>query len=240
MVNANGVIVDRDGRVVRCPGPAPSNCGLIKDWVVGRIAHLPAAQSPPAADGGTHNATITVVVTNQKLAYWQLKRLAIQVHTSIARAIQPFSTADDGDTLYAATGSSVDNPSLSSEDLGLLASEAAWDAVLSSPPALDPAPASGPPLDATHMFGCVGRYELGPGQIITVGLAGGRLWAQGPAADNSYLTGSSHTALETINGALFRIAGPRGNRIDFEWSGGKVVRLVINPGHWPVAATRIE
>ena len=30
-----------------------------------------------------------------------LQRLAVQVHTSIARAIQPFSTVEDGDTLFA-------------------------------------------------------------------------------------------------------------------------------------------
>ena len=238
VVNAFGAIVDRDGRVARCSGPTPDDCGLIKDWIARRAASLPLATSPSPPAGGTRNTTITVVLTNQKLAWWQLQRLAIQVQTSMARAIQPFSTADDGDTLYAVTDSSVDNPRLSSEDLGLLASEAAWDAVLASRPELDPAPAAGQPLGPERLKDCAGRYVLAPGEIMTVGLDAGQLWIQGPAAPNPYLPRAGRTVLEPISGALFRVAGPRGDRIAFEWSGNGVVRAVINPGHWPVAATR--
>ena len=63
-----------------------------------------------------------------------LERLAIQVHTSMGRAIQPFATVNDGDVLYAATTDEVENESLSSLDLGVIASEVAWDAVLNSVP----------------------------------------------------------------------------------------------------------
>ena len=240
VVNAFGAIVDRGGNVARCPGPSPDNCGLIKDWIANYIGRLPAAAPKAAARALTHNTTITLVVTNQKLPYWQLQRLAIQVHTSMARAIQPFSTADDGDTLYAVTDSTVENPALSSEDLGTLASEAAWDAVLSSRPDVDPAPEQGPPLNAAQMQSVVGRYGLGPDQIFNVGVDGGRLWVEGPAAPNPYLPSRKRTALEPINGSLFRIAGPRGDRIAFEISGGKVTRVIINPGHWPVQAVRID
>lgn len=62
-----------------------------------------AAGGGSASRGGpTHNATITLVVTNQKLRYWALQRLATQVMTSMGRAIQPFSTHEDGAAARAA------------------------------------------------------------------------------------------------------------------------------------------
>lgn len=73
-------------------------------------------------------------ITNQKLPVWALQRLAVQVHTSMARAIQPFHTTRDGDVLFAASTGEVENDKLSVADLGVIASEVAWDAVLSSVP----------------------------------------------------------------------------------------------------------
>jgi L-aminopeptidase/D-esterase-like protein len=49
----------------------------------------------------------------------------------MARAIQPFHTIHDGDVFFTATTSEVENPDLSEIALGVLASELAWDAVLS-------------------------------------------------------------------------------------------------------------
>ena len=49
----------------------------------------------------------------------------------MARAIEPFHTTADGDILYAVTTDEVDNEKLSQVDLGVIASELAWDAVLS-------------------------------------------------------------------------------------------------------------
>jgi L-aminopeptidase/D-esterase-like protein len=77
-----------------------------------------------------------VVVTNQKLnadrgLAWSLRQFARLVHTSMARAIQPFHTVYDGDVLWAVSTGEVDNPALNDIGLGALASEVAWDAVLS-------------------------------------------------------------------------------------------------------------
>jgi L-aminopeptidase/D-esterase-like protein len=49
----------------------------------------------------------------------------------MARAIQPFHTVYDGDVLWAVSTGEVDNPALNDVALGALASEVAWDAVLS-------------------------------------------------------------------------------------------------------------
>jgi L-aminopeptidase/D-esterase-like protein len=50
----------------------------------------------------------------------------------MARAIHPFHAITDGDVLFAATTNEVENQSLDSLTLGVVASELAWDAVLSA------------------------------------------------------------------------------------------------------------
>src|SRR5207248_3097117 len=78
------------------------------------------------------NKTLTVIVTNQKLDPHTLSQVGKQVHCSMARAIQPFHTVNDGDVLYAVTTNEVENTTLNPTAIGLLASELAWDAVLNS------------------------------------------------------------------------------------------------------------
>jgi L-aminopeptidase/D-esterase-like protein len=72
-----------------------------------------------------------VVVTNQELNARSLRTLGRQVHVSMARATQPFHTLLDGDVLYAVTTNQVANPVLEDIGVGVVASELAWDAVLS-------------------------------------------------------------------------------------------------------------
>jgi hypothetical protein len=106
-----------------------------------------SAASPEREVPGTRNTTISLIVTNRKLDYAGVQRLAIQIHTSMARAIQPFSTELDGDTLYAASTQEVDDKDISSVTLATVAGETMWDAVLASvpgeaafvPPAMPPA-----------------------------------------------------------------------------------------------------
>jgi L-aminopeptidase/D-esterase-like protein len=74
------------------------------------------------------------VVINQKVSYADLRRLAVHVHTALGRAIQPFQTPHDGDTLFAVTTAEVPNPRLTLIDLCTHAAELSWDAVLSSVP----------------------------------------------------------------------------------------------------------
>jgi hypothetical protein len=53
------------------------------------------------------------------------------VPAPLARANQPFHALVDGDVLYTDPTGVVDNDDLPSMSLGLVASELAWDAVLS-------------------------------------------------------------------------------------------------------------
>jgi 6-aminohexanoate-oligomer endohydrolase len=122
VVNAFGAIVDREGNVVR--GHYDPERGTRTALVEGLEAQL-----PQAAPG---NTTLTLVVTNQKLTRRELRQLGVQVHASLARAIQPFHALVDGDVLYTVSTAEVENEGLPAMGLGIVASELAWDAVLSS------------------------------------------------------------------------------------------------------------
>ena len=126
VVNAIGAVVDRDGTVVR--GHRDEETGE-RHALVPRIEERLTAGVPTAPPPG--NTTLTVVVTNQKLDPRLLRTLGRQVHASLARAIQPFHALVDGDVLFAVTTGEVDEE-IGSIEVGVLASELAWDAVLAA------------------------------------------------------------------------------------------------------------
>ncbi len=130
VVNSVGALVDREGKVVR--GHFDPATGEHLHYIEGLASKLPVAQGL-IPEG---NTTLTVLVTNQRFDHergpvWALRQIARMVHTSMSRCIQPFHTLTDGDVLWAATTNEVDNPGLSEVALGVVASEVAWDAVLS-------------------------------------------------------------------------------------------------------------
>jgi 6-aminohexanoate-oligomer endohydrolase len=127
VVNAVGAIVDREGSVVR--GHRDVGTGRRRALVAEIDARLAAGQPVRPPPG---NTTLTVVVTNERLDQRLLRTLARQVHTSMARAIQPFHALVDGDVLFAVTTNEVESELLDSIGLGVVASEVAWDAVLAS------------------------------------------------------------------------------------------------------------
>jgi L-aminopeptidase/D-esterase-like protein len=125
VVNAMGAIVDRNGQVVR--GHLDRKTG--RRWTVAELLECKVADvEPPKPASG--NTTLTVVVTNQKLEGYVLTQMTRQVHGSLSRVLQPFHGLEDGDVLYAVTTNEVENRSLSPNVLSVLASEVAWDAVL--------------------------------------------------------------------------------------------------------------
>jgi L-aminopeptidase/D-esterase-like protein len=127
VVNAVGAVVDRDGSVVR--GHLDLGTGRRRALVPGVEERLAAGQPVRPPPGST---TLTVVATNERLDQRLLRTLGRQVHTSMARAIQPFHALVDGDVLYAVTTNEVESRLLDSIGLGVVASELAWDAVLAS------------------------------------------------------------------------------------------------------------
>jgi L-aminopeptidase/D-esterase-like protein len=126
IVNSIGAIVDRGGNVVRGHvQPSGTRCsasaGLEERLAIGE----------PLRRSGSENTTLTVVVTNQRLEPLALTQLGRHVHSSMARAIQPFHTLFDGDVLYAVSTEEVDEDSLDPIGLAVASAEVAWDAVLS-------------------------------------------------------------------------------------------------------------
>ncbi len=125
VVNSLGAIMDRQGTVVR---------GHYNPQTGRRHTLTDAVNLPPPDDNSTNpsegNTTLTLVVTNQKLDMEALHQLAKHVHSSMTRAIYPFHTSVDGDVLYAVTTDEVENPDINHFVLNHIASELAWDAVL--------------------------------------------------------------------------------------------------------------
>ena len=248
VVNPVGAVVDRQGNVVRCPGNTGSGgCGSIADYLRNALERkIPASTASipvtPERAGYTNNTTITLVVTNQKLSYWELQRLAVQVHTSMARAIQPFHTQRDGDTLFAVTTEEVENLNLRSADLGVIASEVAWDAVLSSVPPLPPAESRIVTVDPKLYDAYVGRYEFGPGLLLTVTREGNRLFieATGKSEIYSFRLKRKEELFPTSDTDFFS-SNPRGDRLRFEKDGrNNVTTLTLNPGRWGIRARKIQ
>ena len=130
VVNAVGAIVDRAGNVVL--GHYDRETGLrraLTPTVEERLAEGRPVRPPPG------NTTLTLVVTELALDPRELRTLGRQVHASLARAIQPFHALEDGDVLFAvSTGAVAGDPLLDATALGVVASELAWDAVLSVVP----------------------------------------------------------------------------------------------------------
>jgi L-aminopeptidase/D-esterase-like protein len=128
VVNALGAILDRHGRVVL--GNRDPETGERRHPVDEYELRLANAQSTNAPEG---NTTLTVIITNQKLTRRDLEQWGKQVHSSMSRAIYPFHTPRDGDTLFAVTTNEVENPALEVAALGVLAGEILWDAILTIP-----------------------------------------------------------------------------------------------------------
>ncbi|HME39823.1 MAG TPA: P1 family peptidase [Steroidobacteraceae bacterium] len=251
VVNAAGSVVDRKGRLMRCSHPVAGDCGAISERLAQHLAALGAAKradsnapkpsEPAATSTPTTNTTITVVVTNQALPFWALQRLAVQVHNSMARAIQPFGTEVDGDTLFAVSTGEVSNAGLNNVDLGTLASETAWDAVLASAPArADAAPRTGAALTSALADACIGRYELAPGSVAELRRNGAGLEVEVTGQDSVYLPAGKWLPLTLVASDEFELATPRADRLHIDRDArGLIAGFTINPGLWPVTALRL-
>lgn len=237
VVNALGSVVDRDGRTVRCGrNDAGRNCPAIAD----KLKNFPPIKQAPAeTDGPTPNTTITLVVTNQKLPVAALQRLAAQVHTSMSRAIQPFATARDGDILYAVTTDEVENPALDPADLGVIASEVAWDAILASVPVLPerPKPLTTKPRPET-LQKFAGSYEFYGGGKLVVTVQADSLSAKFEGNGRIYFDADKTYPITPAENGLFIIESPGREVLRFDETDGSVTGLTVNPGPWAVRAYR--
>ncbi|KGM34829.1 P1 family peptidase [Inquilinus limosus] len=241
VVNALGVVTRRDGKVAACYGDE----GWPKDLTAAALlAGYPASRKPgwtgaPDPDAPARNTTVSLIVTNQKLKPAELQRLAIQVHSSMGRALQPFATEFDGDVLYAvSTGELEDEAAmLPTVDLGVIGGEAMWDAILASvPDQPKPAtPAGKPVLSADQAKVLTGDYVFSPFVTVRVTAEGDTLFAQATGARAAFAIGKEQrTELTPVSATDFMVPGRYPLTLRFEDSG----RLVLNPGHWEQTGTR--
>jgi L-aminopeptidase/D-esterase-like protein len=252
-INNGGLVVDRKGQVMRCSHPLDGHCGYIADVISAHLASLGNTKEASEdlgnnrgnSQGLTRHTTITVVMTNKSLPFWALQRLAVQVHTSMARGDQPLAEGDDGDTLFAVTTGQSVGATISDEDmdnLGLLASETAWDALLTSlPPLPVKTPRANMMPSSVALDGMVGHYAFSPDAIAEIRRKGSALEIEltGHANSSNYLSVGRPALLTAVAPDEFEIAGPREDRLHIDHDvHGAIIGITINPGLWPVHATR--
>jgi L-aminopeptidase/D-esterase-like protein len=241
VVNALGVVTDRDGNIVACfRDPAWPKTLKAVDLVQGLPdSRKPGWQGPALPADARRNTTISLVVTNQALNPAELQRLAVQVHTSMARGIQPFATEFDGDVLYAVSTAEIpktQSPAITSADLGIIASDVMWDAILASAPEQPVAPRVNPRLksSAEDLQRYAGRYVFSDPAKIEVSVREGKLYAQATGTRDAYaIKRAAAVELLPVERDVFTVPGRYPFSIRFETSG-----VVLNPGPWQQIGVR--
>lgn len=234
VVNALGLIVGRDGNVVRCGrnrsgSPCPPIATVFSDHIAKtqRLSVNNGALDSAMTPSG--NTTLTLVVTNQKLPWWALNRLAAQVHSSMSRAIQPFATQFDGDVLYAVTTDEVENTALPPIVLATVASEVAWDAVLASVPDLPvESQAARVALSPEAQRDIVGAWQFPDAGKLTIGPD---LSATFTGTRRMYFDRGRRYALTPIGPDRLLVDSTTGDILQLERVNGQMT-LVLNPGPW--------
>ncbi len=249
VVNALGAITGRDGRLASCNrGKSWGNLAKTSEL----LRHLPESLKPAwdasAAEKALGapsqaNTTISLVVTNRKLAPWALQRLAVQVQSSMARAIQPFSTQFDGDTLFAVSTGEVEDKELSPINLGAIAGELMWDAILASVPQEKPfvAPAAPAAVGADQLAAYAGKYAFGDAALLEVRVEDGKLTVRSAGEAAVFEFGNAApTAVSALSPSEFYVDGRYHTRIAFTRdASGRVTGAVLNPGRWEQKGRRV-
>jgi L-aminopeptidase/D-esterase-like protein len=94
VVNSLGAILDDQGKVIR--GHKDANG---RHWTANELLERRPPPSVMPRVGGC-NTTLTFVAMDFPCSDYYARQIARQIHTSLARVIDPFHTLDDGDVLY--------------------------------------------------------------------------------------------------------------------------------------------
>jgi L-aminopeptidase/D-esterase-like protein len=253
VVNALGAVVDRQGKLVRCHRDASwpadeSAADLIKriaNRTVVAVNDIPDPAIEAKRAGTTRATTISLIVTNRKMSVDDLQRFAVQVHTSMARGIWPFSSGGDGDTLFAASTQEVEVPEekLRTLDMDVIAGEMMWDAILASVPPEDaaiPAEAAAT-VPVGQLARLVGRYDFGAASPIDIKLDNGALTIGAETLAYADIPKGKSAKLVAIAADDFYVPGRYRTRIKFTADKhGQVVGAVIDPGLWGQRGVKLK
>jgi L-aminopeptidase/D-esterase-like protein len=246
VVNALGAVTDRDGNVVACHKGSnwPEN---LKASDLMRAA--PASLQPgwngddSGQDAERKNTTISVVVTNRSMSPAELQRLAVQVHTSMARGIQPFASEFDGDVLYAVSTNEVETgpgQTLPSMEIGVTASELMWDAILAAMPAeqvTQPEPDPDLNIPQSTLNSYAGTYRFSHLAELTVRVEDGALVASATGERDVFqVSKGAPRALLAASPDTYTVE--RG-RYPFSLQ-FKDDTVIVNPGRWQQTGYRVE
>lgn len=238
VVNAIGVVTDRDGKVLACHRDPDWPTDIGTAGLLERFASTEGVGTAGADPAGTNkNTTVSLVVTNQKLSPAELKRLAVQVHTSMGRGLQPFATQFDGDVLYAVSTAEIEERVMTSAEIGALASEVMWDAIVASVPEQPRQPEPQPDLDIDRdlLRQYAGHYAFSDGVSLQVNYRDGALYGKATGRRDVFAIGrEQETRLVPVSETDFTVPDRYPMTLRFA-AGGP---LVINPGHWQQVSRR--
>ena len=238
--NAAGVVTDRKGQIkAGYPDPSwPANLDTAGLLEMLRGTGVSGAGRP------SQNTTISLVVVNQKLSFGDLQRLAIQVHTSMSRGLQPYATQWDGDVLFAVSTGEVDLPQDEKERAASdclapghgLRGDVGRDFVIRA--GTTPAAAT----DFRQKRRCpksyAGKYRFSRFVTVEITAKDGKLFAQATGERNAYAIGRDKPVeLVPVSESLdkFTITPPSRYPLVLDFSSGP---LVINPGLWAQISTK--
>ena len=129
VVNAAGDVLDwRSGRIVagarRADGSFADSVEFMRGIVTG------ASGDAPLNDPPLGSTTLSVVATNVSLEKTPLTKIAMMANCGAARAVRPYHTTGDGDSLFAVSTGRLQRPNLQLTVLGSIAADLVAEAIL--------------------------------------------------------------------------------------------------------------
>lgn len=129
VVNAAGDVLDwRSGRIVagarRADGSFADSVDVMRGIVTG------ASGDAPVDDPALGSTTLGVVATNVALDKTPLTKVAMMANCGAARAIRPYHTTGDGDSMFAISTGRLQRPNLQLTVIGALAAEVVAEAIV--------------------------------------------------------------------------------------------------------------
>lgn len=129
VVNAAGDVLDwRSGRIVagarRADGSFADSVEFMRGIVTG------ASGDAPVNDPALGSTTLAVVATNVTLEKTPLTKIAMMANCGAARAVRPYHTTGDGDSLFAVSTGRLQRPNLQLTVLGALAADVVAEAIV--------------------------------------------------------------------------------------------------------------
>jgi L-aminopeptidase/D-esterase-like protein len=244
VINAVGTITDRDGNMVKDSRGLARSHRLKTSGLLARVPEIRETDWKPGdqSSSGANHTTLSLVVTNKRLSFAELQRLAVQVHSSMARGIQPFATMNDGDTLFALSTEEVTSARLGLPDLATIAGEIMWDAILASVPEEPLFEPPGRPVIVSpeQLARYQGSYRFGPNAVLKIKLENDRLVADPQMKAFFDLRPHERAILLATSQSDFYVDSPYHTRLSFQEDiDGTVTGALINPGHWQQIGVRL-